>query len=54
MISRKWGKKLQTKTYQVFVAEMAEVTTEEIIQIANSFLLAAPPGEFMEVVTGKY
>jgi len=30
---------------------MSEVTTEEIIQIANSFLLAAPPGEFMEVVT---
>lgn len=30
---------------------MAEVTDQEIIQIANSFLLASPPGEFMEVVT---
>jgi len=30
---------------------MAEVTEQEIIQIANSFLLASPPGEFMEVVT---
>jgi capping protein alpha len=30
---------------------MAEVTDAEIIQIANSFLLASPPGEFMEVVT---
>ena len=29
-----------------------EVTDAEIIQIANSFLLASPPGEFMEVVTG--
>ena len=31
---------------------MAEVTEEEIIDIANNFLLASPPGEFMEVVTG--
>jgi len=30
---------------------MAEVTEQEIIQIENSFLLASPPGEFMEVVT---
>lgn len=28
-----------------------EVTQEDIIQIANGFLLNAPPGEFMEVVT---
>merc|ERR1719238_2240280 len=28
-----------------------EVSDAEIIQIANSFLLASPPGEFMEVVT---
>lgn len=27
------------------------VTTQEIIDIANNFLLNAPPGEFMEVVT---
>jgi len=30
---------------------MGEVTDEEIIDIANSFLLSSPPGEFMEVVT---
>lgn len=30
---------------------MSEVTVAEMIQIANSFLLASPPGEFMEVVT---
>merc|ERR1712063_3235 len=30
---------------------MAEVTEQELIQIANSFLLASPPGEFMEFVT---
>jgi capping protein alpha len=30
---------------------MAEVTEEEIIDIANNFLLSSPPGEFMEVVT---
>jgi len=30
---------------------MAEVTEEELIDIANGFLLSAPPGEFMEVVT---
>lgn len=30
---------------------MAEVTNEELIDIANNFLLNAPPGEFMEVVT---
>lgn len=32
---------------------MAEVSTEELIEIANNFLLNSPPGEFMEVVTGK-
>jgi capping protein alpha len=30
---------------------MAEVSTEELIEIANNFLLNSPPGEFMEVVT---
>jgi len=30
---------------------MGEVTEEEIIDIANNFLLSSPPGEFMEVVT---
>jgi len=30
---------------------MAEVSEEEIIEIANNFLLMSPPGEFMEVVT---
>jgi len=30
---------------------MAEPTQEEIIDIANNFLLSSPPGEFMEVVT---
>jgi len=30
---------------------MAEVSEEEIIDIANNFLLMSPPGEFMEVVT---
>ncbi len=29
---------------------MGEVTAEEIVQISTSFLLNAPPGEFMEVV----
>lgn len=32
---------------------MADVTEEEIIDIANNFLLNSPPGEFMEVVTGN-
>jgi len=30
---------------------MGEVTREELIDIANNFLLNSPPGEFMEVVT---
>jgi len=30
---------------------MSEVSEEEIIEIANNFLLNSPPGEFMEVVT---
>eukprot|EP01110_Echinostelium_bisporum_P004797 TRINITY_DN21887_c0_g1_i1.p1 TRINITY_DN21887_c0_g1~~TRINITY_DN21887_c0_g1_i1.p1 ORF type:complete len:286 (-),score=135.62 TRINITY_DN21887_c0_g1_i1:246-1103(-) len=30
---------------------MGDVTEEELIQIATNFLLASPPGEFMEVVT---
>jgi len=30
---------------------MAEVSNDEIIDIANNFLLNAPPGEFLEVVT---
>jgi len=30
---------------------MADVSKEEIIDIANNFLLSSPPGEFMEVVT---
>jgi len=30
---------------------MGEVTEDEIIDIANNFLLSSPPGEFMEVVT---
>lgn len=30
---------------------MGEVTEEEIVDIANSFLLSSPPGEFLEVVT---
>jgi len=30
---------------------MSEVTGEEIVEIANNFLLNSPPGEFMEVVT---
>jgi len=30
---------------------MADISNEEIITIANNFLLSAPPGEFMEVVT---
>jgi hypothetical protein len=33
---------------------MGEATQEEMINIANNFLLNSPPGEFMEVVTGKY
>lgn len=30
---------------------MGDVTEDEIVDIANNFLLSAPPGEFMEVVT---
>jgi len=30
---------------------MGEVTEDEIVDIANNFLLNSPPGEFMEVVT---
>jgi len=30
---------------------MGEVSNDEIIDIANNFLLSSPPGEFMEVVT---
>jgi len=30
---------------------MGEVTEQEIVEIANNFLLSSPPGEFMEVVT---
>jgi len=30
---------------------MAEPTQEELVEIANNFLLHSPPGEFMEVVT---
>jgi len=30
---------------------MAEPTQDELIEIANNFLLNSPPGEFMEVVT---
>jgi len=30
---------------------MSDVTDDEIVDIANNFLLSSPPGEFMEVVT---
>jgi len=30
---------------------MSEVTEEELVEIANNFILNAPPGELMEVVT---
>jgi capping protein alpha len=30
---------------------MSEISEEEIVNIANGFLLSSPPGEFMEVVT---
>ena len=33
---------------------MAQISEEEIIQICNNFLLSAPPGEFLEVVTGMF
>lgn len=36
----------------IFTMSYDDVTDADRIQIANSFLLAAPPGEFMEVVTG--
>ena len=36
----------------IFAMSYDDVTDADRIQIANSFLLAAPPGEFMEVVTG--
>ncbi len=31
---------------------MGEVTEEEMVQIANNFLLSSPPGEFLEVAIG--
>jgi hypothetical protein len=33
---------------------MADITDEEVVEIANNFLLNSPPGEFMEVVTGIF
>jgi hypothetical protein len=32
---------------------MSDITQEEIVEIVTNFLLNSPPGEFMEVVTGK-
>ena len=31
---------------------MSDISTADIIRIANGFLLDSPPGEFMEIVTG--
>jgi capping protein (actin filament) muscle Z-line, alpha len=30
---------------------MGDISVQEMIQIANNFMLASPPGEFVEVVT---
>jgi hypothetical protein len=32
---------------------MTDISEDEVVQIVTGFLLNAPPGEFMEVVTGK-
>ncbi len=31
---------------------MADISEEEVINIANNFLLSSPPGEFLEVAIG--
>lgn len=33
---------------------MGEPTEADLVNIATNFLLNAPPGEFMEVVTGDF